>query len=503
MANRNMAGGLYVRGNRSLVEISLPGVENMASNGQAIQFADNPQLTNISFPALRSIANCGQLEFSRNAKLRNLNGFGNVSGRLSDNSWGITLDDNPSLQSVAGLYTIEVTNRLVIDNNRSLTTLTGLNISPEIKEFLYIRGNAALTDVSAVASKLVKVGALTLQNNPALTSVTFAQLGEAGGIEVNANNRLTTLGAPKLKTSGSLYVHSSALTSLGLPTLEAVTATEGQFFLSAPKLSSFDMPVLKACAGRFLLENCYALTNLDGFNKLEEIGGYFDIVNSIPDASIKSSLARINGFNALTKVAGYFRILASGDHNGVLTTIKGFQKLTEVGSNFSINNRSLTDASGFGSLIKVEGDFLVNSTGLANLGTFKKMESVGALGLYDNPALTTIGLPALKTLSRNLWVVNNDALQNLDGLEAITAIPDGGNSSIQISDNALLANLNGLQHITRINANLSITRNPKLSNVCGLNKLVTSKGIGGTYDVRDNAYNPTTSDITAGNCADN
>ena len=97
----------------------------------------------------------------------------------------------------------------------------------------------------------------------------------------------------------------------------------------------------------------------------------------------------------------------------------------------------------------------------------------------------------------NIIIGSNDLIINVDGLNNLSQV----DFNITIRENALLSNLNGLSNIQTVDGFLKIFENTTLSDLCGLETLLIGNGLGGSYEVYDNAYNPTQQDIIDGNCS--
>ena len=94
-------------------------------------------------------------------------------------------------------------------------------------------------------------------------------------------------------------------------------------------------------------------------------------------------------------------------------------------------------------------------------------------------------------------IKNNAALTNIDKLSNLTSV--GGNLYIQF--NTALTNIDGLSNLTSVGGNLYIFYNAALTEFCGLYNLLNTGGLIGSYNITNNAANPTQQDIIdAGAC---
>jgi len=501
LGNKSMQG-IHVNDNYSLAGLTLPSIESVSPLGNDyISIRSNPVLKTLSIPNLKSLDKCGNIEIS-NTLLENLNTFSNASGTLG--TWGLTLTDNPSLTSVSGMKNIVVTARLSIDQCTKLTTLNGINIPADMPDYVTIKRNDALADISAVSNKLKSTGGLTIASNKVLQTASFP-LFEQGNISCSENISLSNLSLPKFKQASSVDINTNIkLAAINMNALETVTdyfGLRGGYDV-AQALTAFDLPALKSC-GRFVIENCPAITNLDGFASLQTVGQDFIISNAnIPGANVK--LKTINGFNKLTSVMQSCNLeTASGSgYNGPLTSIKGFKSLKTVGAMFNIGGNSLTDISGFANLESIGQDFRIVNTALTGVEGFAKLSSSGldqnrAINIQGNSKLTSLkGFASLANVA-GIYFTNNTALKNLDGLEKIKSLKSG----IQIDTQSKLTNIDGLANVEGATSGIAINQNALLTSFCGITKLVKGGGNTGGFQALGNGYNPTADDIKAGKCS--
>lgn len=499
--------GIHINYNLSLVALTLPSIESISPLGNDnISITGNPLLKTLSIPNLKSVDKCGYIEIT-NTLLTNLNTFANASGTLG--SWGLTLTDNPDLTSVSGLKNIVCTGRLTIDQCLKLTTLEGINIPSVVTDWVALTRNDALTDITAVANKLKSTGGLTISLHKALKTAHFP-LYEKGNITCKDNGELSTLTMPLFREAEAINLtHNVKLATINMNALEklpnGIHMDGGLETVQA--LTAFDLPALKTC-GRFTIQNCPGITNLDGFANLETVDGDLTISNAnIPGASIK--LQTINGFNKLTNVR-FSLVLetaaGSGDrlvgYDGPLKSITGFKSLKTVGAMFTIGGKNLTDISGFTNLESIGQDLRIMTTGLTGLGGLAKLTSSGLnenrlISIADNTKLTSLtGLASITNIV-GIYVARNPELLNLDGLEKVKAMRYG----MTIGQNDKLSNLNGLSNVDGAITNITINENKVLKNLCGITKVVKAGAISGGYYVTNNAYNPTQPQIIAGQCS--
>ena len=497
LTNKSLDAGLYLNGNLSLVGLTLPSIESIATvGGNYILINNLPLLKTLSIPKLKSVDNCSRIEIVGTA-LENLNTFSNTSGTLG--VWGLRIDDNDNLTSASGLSNIIASGRLTVTGCAKITSLEGLNIPADMGDWVQITNNPLLTDFSAVTNKLKTIGDLTISKNDLLEQINLPLLESAKSVALENNIAINQISFPKLMLSPSVTVTNfPKLSAFNMDVLEETNWLSIDGGYSAQQtLTSIDLPQLKTCQ-YFMLQNCPAVTNLDGFNNLEIVSpGYFTISNAnIDGANVK--LKTINGFNKLKTVTAGFNLSGSSGSglSGPLTTIQGFQQLTSV-HDFALAGTKLDDISGFKNLTTITAIFSLGGTALKDLGGLENVTSVGdQLLIYDNLSLTNLkALSSLATLNR-IYFYHNPELTSLEGLEKITSVKGG----MILTNNIKLDNLDGLINVTGPITSIYITSNSMLKDLCGLNKLINGLDNSTIYQVNTNGYNPTLQDFQDGNC---
>lgn len=223
--------------------------------------------------------------------------------------------------------------------------------------------------------------------------------------------------------------------------------------------------------------------------------GNFTVVNQ----------AQLNALSTCTVITGDLLIIDDGTNP--ITDLSPLIGLTSIGRDFYLQNTSVTDLSALSTLTNVirdiriiNNDLLPDLDGLENLN----MSSARDLIIQDNAILANINAIALTNLTsftRNVNIRNNPLLANLDGLDNLTSI--GNNFSVfghplltdltlpqlqyvggtfTLQNNATLANLD-FSNLALVGNNLIITNNDDLVNLDGFLVLIV---VGNSLTIQNN-----------------
>jgi hypothetical protein len=196
--------------------------------------------------------------------------------------------------------------------------------------------------------------------------------------------------------------------------------------------------------------------------------GKTGIVSDIHDLSPLSMIKGIGG-----------SLIIYGAPN--LTNLDGLHNIEYVGKDVSFsNNPALNSLQGLKNLAIVGGSFQIgNQPAIISLAGLEKLESIGKdLFLSYTPNLASLqGLSALTSIGGSLILDHNQGIASLEGLNNLTSV----GYDVLIIDNAALGRLDGLENLLTIGRNLYIGRqftdgtvgNPALVNIEALNGLET------------------------------
>ncbi|MET7257514.1 T9SS type A sorting domain-containing protein [Dyadobacter jiangsuensis] len=266
---------------------------------------------------------------------------------------------------------------------------------------------ADITDLTPLQNIETMNGRLTIQNNPALPSLSgLKNLATAQHVLIYYNDLLTDLtGLEKLK---SIWGTTHIRYNKGLVNLKGLDSL--------------------ASASTFYITNNDSLTSLSGLGSLETVSDILAIGSN-------KSLASLNG---LTKLNAVSRINIG--ENDALTDLSGLETLTSVNYQMHVSyNKNLTSLNGLTSLNYLSEVYIGNNDRLPNLSGLENVRSVYWLVIGNNNSLTSLtGLHNLISAT-NFIIRDNDLLTDLSGLEGLTNV-----GWLQISDNPALASLSGL-----------------------------------------------------------
>jgi len=161
---------------------------------------------------------------------------------------------------------------------------------------------------------------------------------------------------------------------------------------------------------------------------------------------------------------------------GNITNLNGLSQITKVENLWIYYNSALTNLNGLNNIIALSDDAasgrlrLINNTSLENLDALENInEILQEIKIIGNTSLTSIeGLQNVSITGPNLriFIEENPSLQNLIGLNGITSA-----YFLDIIENDMLINLNGLNNFTEVSYRLKIDNNQNLENLEGLNNI--------------------------------
>ncbi|MEL6810013.1 MAG: T9SS type A sorting domain-containing protein [Bacteroidota bacterium] len=186
-----------------------------------------------------------------------------------------------------------------------------------------------------------------------------------------------------------------------------------------------------------------------------------------------NTIENLKGLGSIERIGGSLRILETG-----LTHLMGLDQLQSVGGEFQLQgNDMLIDLEGLFSLDSVLRLFIISNESL--------------LSLDGLDALTTIEVP------ESIVIADNNSLVSINALSTVVNCPS---CWIIISLNSNLTNLGGLENIPASDiAFLGLTDNPMLV-TCNLPNICEYLVDGGTHEIENNAPGCASQSDIVSNC---
>lgn len=461
-------------------------------------FVEETRLKTLDLPCLCALS--GSLIIRDNPELVDLEGLAHVD-RLDGSLWIL---ENPALTSLVGLPTRATLSdlqgtSLEIRDNDALVDLNGLPEFSDSPGRLLILDNDALIRLHGLPASLPRAGALQIAANPALLDLSGLPPDLRivdGDLSVSmSQSRGYARELPRTLTSVGNNLRLAGFTSLAEfpPGLVAVGG-DLQIENNPSLVSLTGLPEGLAVAGSLSITSNPTLTDLSGLPGVLEIGGRLTLGNN-------------DGLVDLSGLPDEFRV-GIDEQNGVSLAIEnnpGLEHLsglpmalTAVPGSVEIRgNPKLRDLTGlFDSLRSIGGELVIaDNPGLLDLTGFAEGTTLGigvfgpSLRIEGNARLERlVGLPAsLTTLAGGLSLVDNPALVDLTGLEALRQVQgdlligrrlrnDLGNPcdwSLVPAGNAGLQSLAGLAALSDVGGAFAIACHPNLVDLASLSQLTT------------------------------
>jgi hypothetical protein len=386
------------------------------------------------------------------------------------------------------------------------------------------------TILALTVPSLREVGGRLVFRPTATGAISLPQLTTVGGVEDEGD--LFELHLDALATvTGAVTISDRSFAGLQLPSL---TTIGGDLGITNTRLATIDLPVLGAVSGDVRIDNAHGLktvslpsldrvggdvavqsmirlTTLD-LDRLTEIAGRFSITTTALDTLRLSRLRTVgprgpgtSGFEvtttelreidlpSLASVSGAFRILGNFDLQAVrLPALMSVTALSlraspalEVVAAPLVASLDQLFVEGTPALTTLDVGNLAESTsivmtqcGLPDLSPLRALTTARSILLSGMDRLQDLrGLSSLQNLL-SLNLTRNAALVSLDGLESIAT----GVNSVNITDNPVLASTTGLRSLASLSGSLTVRRNALLPRI----ELASLASIGGNLTIADN-----------------
>lgn len=470
----------------------------------------------------------GFLIIQNNPQLTTLNGLGNLNYMCDDEPTSITIDTNESLSDISAISNINYCESmsLSLSNNNSLTNIVAFSSIRNLSQ-LTLENNETLVDLSPF-DNLEEIGSLRLIGGN-FSNISFNSLNICNRLHISSCNNLTHVNSLSNLTSLKVlevglpsaflqYTYDPLMSNQSLASLDGlsnVTDLEGvgigggsNDFNSLP---NFNGNIVSIAIHNTALENLdgflnssqnqptslyiynnHNLENVDGFSNYSSLGEMYLVNNT--------NLNNIDGFDNISEISNGY-ILIEG--NTIEQTNSVFENLTSIDF-FEINisdNSGFEHFSGFNSL---DADnlsvYFRNNSDLESINAFNFLDSVVNLDFYNNQNLVTIeGFD--NVISGNLRIGTTDNSNPHQPIETIDIFDSNASLNSLGIFNTNITNLDSFQNFS-FNELIQIYNNGALTDFCGISTQVSNSTTSSlTYDVRDNAFDPSRFDLTNGNCS--
>jgi hypothetical protein len=286
----------------------------------------------------------------------------------------------------------------------------------------------ALTDVGAN---------LVVNRNYQLAALDLHALRTVGGELGLGDLRVTAIELPVLVETGGLAIESCTASWVSLPALAAIHGSLG--ILGVFRLEELALPALRIVDGSVTIVQSLQLVHA-ALPVLESVGEH--------PAPLTAPWSLMLSGNALADVAlPRLRRAPAG------VIVQAVRSLTAFTLPALTETRQLT----------------VNGGPVLTRVALPALTSAGAVAI-DAPALTDLSLPQLAAVSDRLSL-RRTQLVELHGLASATTI-----ANLVVDQNPVLGSLVGLERLTAIAGQLTLTGNPSLASLAALANLTTVGG---------------------------
>tara|TARA_B110001452_G_C15235765_1_gene427849 strand:+ start:2612 stop:3562 length:951 start_codon:yes stop_codon:yes gene_type:complete len=210
----------------------------------------------------------------------------------------------------------------------------------------------------------------------------------------------------------------------------------------------------------------------------------------------------------------YWRVETISNNGKILASSPIWEFIT--GTNITVRTQKDLELLGSNKYSKIEGVLIIGdlidvfggptapSTDINDLSPLNELTQVIKLVINNNNSLKNLnGLSNVKIINKDLFIgQGQDLIGGNSSLEDISALSniESLDGTLIIYNNNNLTSLTGLESLKSISQDLVIDSNMKLDNFCALKLLFDNTGLSGDYFIKDNGFNPTTTDLREGNC---
>lgn len=439
----------------------------------------------------------------------------------------LTIDGNTNeaIQNLEALELLfEVEGNVVIFSNSDLSSLEGLQGLQSLTGNLTISTNQSLKNFCALTNLFSNngfSGTYTVSGNgynPTQQEVTngdceFSKI-YSGSLNFSTQSQVDSFDYTEV--TGNLTVQGAGITNLdGLNSLNKMGGYINLSSLSnVTELSGLSN--LKETGGIYI-QSLTNLKNLAGLENIETVAGTLQITNNTKLRSLCALADMItnSGHSGSYSVSGNSynptkQQIINGDceqstvFSGNLTLSTQAQIddffYTEVTGNFTLQGAGINNLDGLNSLTKVGG--YININGLTNITNLDGLSNVSAVNtyLYIQQNTNLTDIAGLAKITSCQYLYIYDN-DKLLNLEGLNALKSITTvNGLRVEHNELLEDISALSSIESINGNFRVVSNPSLRNFCAFTNVFSNGGHNGSYTVSGNRYNPTKQNIINGDC---
>lgn len=523
------------------------------SIGEGLEIYGNASLTNVDgLSTLKKIGDSGgaTLKISDNPALVNLHGLSSLRDFIWTTNASITITNNALLEDLTGLLAL----RAPADANQSLLVdLRGnpvldcggivrffQSLGQDIVNALYNDGKILTEDEGSCYFQSIMnhwlgedctASNITLSSQADVDAFYCTEIGQTLIISGPDIVDLTPL--IRLKKVGELIIENNPLLQdlEGLSSLERIDGMMRQYaslkVINNPLLGDIDglsslKHIRSIYTGEIVISNNPLLKDVDGLTGLEvfefERYGSLQIKDNASLEHIDGlSSMRLDGSAApyglavsvtsnpsLTRCTGltpFFKDLEETDlenllnadrinisNNGsgcTLEDVLGADPPEGCGEDMLLTSQAEVDAF---ACSEVKGLLKISGEDITDLSPLSVLRKVGrGLVISDNPVLANLdGLANLDSIKGGLVIRDNEVLMNVDGLSSLRYLQEG-RDGLLILNNSSLINLDGFSSLTKFSSDdygfLSISYNSSLESIHGLSSLRPQYPPGARYTI--------------------
>lgn len=430
-------------------------------------------------------------------------GYSKVTGSLKiiSNVAG-TSTDIYDLTPLSSIYLVgnnsNVTSLEIIDNN-NLTNLDGLNHIKYVYGSLIIKNNSSLNTLSHLSELneiyydiWVQFGEFTIDNNDALTSLNgLENLNQfPADLSIINNDALLSISNLKIGSDEIIIENNPSLQSISNLDFASNNTTVGLFLIKDnSNLSSISSVIGTVfISGQLIIDNS-GLSNLSGLENLQMGVGFFS-----PNEGVilknNNNLTSLNGLNTNLAYLGGIEL----DNNPILSDITLLSNFSSGGFLRFKNSPSISNLNSLSPVNSCREIVVEGTNGFTNLSGLENLNCDSNVHIL-NSNLTDISQLGLSDYLFSVRIEGNQSINNLTVFSSLEIMDALNPVTFSIINNNQLTNLDGFENLHTLDGFFTIEDNDLLNNFCAFNTLFTTGTFSGTYNVNNNAYNPSQSQI--------